>query len=318
QYKLSVQKTVAFSVERERILSFFESQGIWYLPMKGIILQNYYPEIGMRQMADNDFFFDIERRGDVRDYMVDHGYEAKTYGMGVHDTYVKKPFYNFEMHAYLYRESVNKAFDVYYNGAKEMLIKDEDNCYGFHFSDEDFYIHMITHIFKHYDHGGLGFRFLADVYVYLKRNEAKLDWEYIPRELDKLQIKEFEEKVRKLSQKLFSDKCVNLRDDPDYLTDEESLELSYYIKSGIYGTKEKAIRSKIRKLTGSEEKTAKGKAKYILRRLFPSMLYYKENYPFLYKYKIFIPFFWVFRTVRGLFVRRNQTKNEMKMLNRKI
>lgn len=316
-YKLSVQKTLAFTVEREKLFSFFESHGIWYMPMKGIIMQNYYPEIGMRQMGDNDIFFDIGRRREVKDHMVENGYDVRMYGVGVHDIYQKAPFYNFEMHAYLYRQSVNETFDKYYENAKERLVKDENNGYGYHFSDEDFYIHALTHIFKHYDHGGLGFRFLADVYVYLRKKEAELDWDYISRELDLLKIKEFEASVRGLSQKLFSDRCVNLRKDPDYLTESESAELSYYIRSGTYGTKDRAMQSNIRKLTGSEEMTAKSKAVYIFRRLFPNMLFYKENYPVLYKYKILIPFFTVYRLFKGAFLRFNQTKSELKLLNKK-
>lgn len=35
-----------------------EQRGIWYLPLKGIILKEFYPSVGMRQMSDNDILFD--------------------------------------------------------------------------------------------------------------------------------------------------------------------------------------------------------------------------------------------------------------------
>ena len=53
-----VRQTLLFAMEREKILSFFDRSGIWYAPMKGIILQNLYPQIGMRQIVDNDILFD--------------------------------------------------------------------------------------------------------------------------------------------------------------------------------------------------------------------------------------------------------------------
>lgn len=53
-----VRQTLLFAMEREKILSFFDRSGIWYAPMKDIILQNLYPQIGMRQIVDNDILFD--------------------------------------------------------------------------------------------------------------------------------------------------------------------------------------------------------------------------------------------------------------------
>ncbi len=316
-YKKQVQRTVYFSFEREKIIAFLESSGIWYLPMKGIILQNHYPQLGMRQMADNDIYFDISRRKDVKSFMSDSGYEVVAYGQGVHDTYQKQPFYNFEMHVYLYRESTNDTFYEYYKNVKERLVKDEGNSFGYHFSDEDFYIHTLTHIYKHYSHGGLGVRFLMDVFVYLQSKEATLDWDYISAELEKLKIFDFAQTVKSLSKKLFSNECICFRNKTELLSKEELQELEYYINSGIYGTKENAVNSSLKKLTGSEEKNAKGKFKYILSRLFPNMLYYKENYPFLYKTKIFIPFFVVYRIIVKGFSARKTASQEIKVLNKK-
>ena len=136
-YTLATRKILLFELEREKLISFMEREKIWYLPMKGIILQNYYPSIGMRQMADNDIFFDNTRRRDIKKYMVDNGFSVKTYGQGAHDVYLKKPVFNFEMHAYLYTESFNDLFFRYYQNAKDCLIKDDSNGYGYHLSKED-------------------------------------------------------------------------------------------------------------------------------------------------------------------------------------
>lgn len=314
-YALHTRRAFYFDLEREKILSFMESEGIWYLPLKGIIMQNYYPQIGMRQMADNDIHFDINHRKKLRDYMLANGYTAVSYGKGVHDTYTKPPFYNFEMHAYLYRESVNSIFDTYYKSVKDRIIKDESNSYGYHFSDEDFYIHTLTHIYKHYDRSGIGIRFLMDVYVYLKSKSDTLDWEYCSSELMKLGLEDFEKKVKTLSLSLFGDPSINLKNNITSLNEEEIKELEYFIVSGIYGTKKNAVNRDVEKITGEREKTFSVKIKYLFRRLFPSMLYYKENYPFLYKYKIFIPFFIVYRMIFKAFRSRKNVVSEMKFLN---
>ena len=53
-YNKAVRKNTMLDLEREDIFDAFEQHGIWYLPLKGSILKELYPEIGMREMADND------------------------------------------------------------------------------------------------------------------------------------------------------------------------------------------------------------------------------------------------------------------------
>ena len=47
--------------EREALLDFFEKSGIWYLPLKGAVLNGIYPQYGLRQFAKNDILFDAAR-----------------------------------------------------------------------------------------------------------------------------------------------------------------------------------------------------------------------------------------------------------------
>lgn len=52
---------------KERRYFLFEKAGIWYLPLKGVILKEMYPVYGIRQMADNDILFDFTYRKEVKD-----------------------------------------------------------------------------------------------------------------------------------------------------------------------------------------------------------------------------------------------------------
>lgn len=316
-YKNSVRRVFSFAIEREKLIRFMEQNGIWYMPMKGIVLQEYYPKFGMRQMVDNDILFDRSRRRDIRKYMVESGYDVCVYDFGVHDIYKKPPFFNFEMHAYLYRESVNDVFDRYYQNVFDMLVKDESNKYGYRFSPEDFYVHIITHIFKHYEHGGAGIKFLADVFVYLNAEEESLDFDYISAELEKLDISDFEKRVRALAKMLFSKECINLREKMDSLTDEQKADIEFFLSSGAYGTQKRALDEHYKRVVGSKEKTFMGKIKFLYCRLFPNMLYYKEYYGFAYKYKILIPFVWVYRTFKGIVFDTKRIISEIKLLNKK-
>lgn len=69
----AIRKVILFDAERAELLKFLEQNKIWYLPLKGIILKEYYPSVGMRQMSDNDILFDEKYADEIRDYMVSRG-----------------------------------------------------------------------------------------------------------------------------------------------------------------------------------------------------------------------------------------------------
>ena len=91
----AIRKSILLDTEYKKISGFLEENGIWHMPLKGRILQAFYPKKGMRQMADTDILFDKAYRESVRDYMKEQGYEVEIYGRGIHDSYLKEPFYNF-------------------------------------------------------------------------------------------------------------------------------------------------------------------------------------------------------------------------------
>ena len=54
----AIRKVILFDRERAEIFSYMDEQRIWHMPLKGVILKEFYPSIGMRQMSDNDILFD--------------------------------------------------------------------------------------------------------------------------------------------------------------------------------------------------------------------------------------------------------------------
>ena len=97
----AIRKNALFDIERQRILFEFEKAEIWYLPLKGIVLQEFYPRYGMRQMADNDILFDPARRNEVKEIMEKLGFKSNYFGGSNHDVYHKQPIINFEIYSIL-------------------------------------------------------------------------------------------------------------------------------------------------------------------------------------------------------------------------
>ena len=137
-------------MERQTIFSEFEQHGIWYLSLKGSILKDLYPENGMREMADNDVLYDSGKQKEVMQIMLENGYTAESVGKSHHDVYMKPPVLNFELHTALFGEYHSPNLYNYYLDTKCLMQKDEGNHYGYHFNDEDFYVFMTAHEWKHF------------------------------------------------------------------------------------------------------------------------------------------------------------------------
>lgn len=304
----SIRKTIMLDVERKKICDFLEENGIWHMPLKGVVLKEMYPQIGMREMADNDILYDSTYQDKLFQFMSENGYYAENVGKFHHDTYLKPPVLNFEMHTSLYNEIYDKRIAEYYSCIKDRLIKDSGKEFSYHFSDEDFYIYMIVHEYKHYKSGGTGLRSLLDTYIYLHEKSDSLNRKYISEELKKLGIEDFETKSRQLSMKLFSSSPIDKE-----LSNNEKKLLECYINSGTYGTMGQYVQNAFDDFC--ENSGSKSKLKYIWHRIFPPMTIYKVCFPFFYKHKILLPVGWVYRLIRGIFKKRNKVKCELKYLS---
>ena len=241
-------------------------------------------------MADNDILYDQTRQKDVVKIFRTLGYDTESIGKTHHDVFFREPLYNFEMHTSLVGKT--SAMYSYYADIKEKLLPVEGKSYEYRFSDEDFYIYMTAHAFKHYSGGGTGFRTLTDYYIYLKEKETSMDWAYIHAELAKLSMDDFEKQIHSTAMKYFAPQIA--------LNAEEKKMLRYMLGSGTYGNIDNWIDAQADRLN------AKNKSTYLFRRFFPSMEWWRNYYPSTAKYPFLIVPFFFYRLLRMVTVRRKR------------
>lgn len=266
------------------------------MPLKGIVLKDYYPEIGMRQMADNDFLIDKTRQSDIKDIMLSCGFKIEQYDKSKHDVYFKEPVCNFQMHISLFEIDPKEPLYCYFKDIDKRLVADRDSKFGRHFTNEDFYLYIKAHEYKHYSSSGTDLRNLVDTYVYISKFGDSLDRDYLASELTKLGISDYEKDSRELAMDLFNGKKLD--------EDEKKL-LDYYIFSGTYGNIENNVNNAISRNNGS-------KFKYLLNRVFIPMKTVEKQYPVFYKYKFLLPLLPMYRFVRK--GNQNRIKTELKTL----
>ena len=307
----AIRKNMLLDAERKAILHELEIQGIWYMPLKGSILKDWYPKPGMREMADNDILFDPSGREQVREIFQNRGYKTVSFGKLNDDEYEKPPIYNFEMHVSLFPGTYKELAEQYEN-VKERLLPVDGTAYQFAFTPEDFYVFVLAHAHKHYSHSGTGVRTLADIYVMDRHLGDIMDRDEVEQKLTQLGIAEYEQHSRVLAEKLFS--AVRPLAEIE-LTEDEKEMLLYYCDATTYGTVGNSVNNRLHELQeNSEDITLWTKLKYCGVRLFPGREFCKLYYPFVYRHPWTLPFFWVWRIMDKGITHRRKVKQELKAL----
>ena len=299
----AIRKVAAMDMDRAAFLDELEKKGIWHMPLKGAVMKDLYPRLGMRQMSDNDILLDPSRMAEAGAILERMGFACE-HRSSAHVVYNKAPVSSFELHHRLFGADQGHRIYRYYKDVKTRLIRDEGTRERYHFSDEDFYVYMVAHENKHYREGGTGLRSLLDTYVYCRQKGQDLDWTYIGEQTEELGIRDFEERIRSLALHLFGEES---------LTEDEESMLAYILSSGTYGTMQHKVSSKVEKFGGGRS----GKFRYVLSRVVLPMDTVRTVYPTFARVPVLLPFLPIWRLLRGLRSRRKKLAGEWKTLKDK-
>lgn len=259
------RNALLFAAERRALETYCEEAGIWYLPLKGTVLQTDYPRLGLREMVDNDILFDPAYRRQIHDWFVARGYRAEHYGVGPDDGYQKPPVFNFEMHTALFERERFPQWAAYFDGALRRLLPREGTRMGRCFTGEDFFLYLLAHMYKHYAGGGTGLRSLVDVYVFRQAHGQALDPARLQEGLAQLGLEDFARRTCRLADRVLGGTGP--------LAPGDRQALGYYLTSGTHGTRGHRMQNELRALAGADRPvTNTTRARYFWHRLFPDRL----------------------------------------------
>lgn len=298
----ALRKAVIQDSDCREISARLEDAGIWHMPLKGIVITDYYPAFGLREMSDVDIAFDSSRANDVRKIMIGLGFVIEDFCNHTHDAYHRLPVSNVEMHRGLMETWLNPAMGDYYFNVRDKMILDDGKKYTYHFGTEDFYLYITAHTYKHYSEGGTGLRSLLDCYVYMKRFADSMDWEYISREAGKMNLADFERDFRDLALYVFGD---------DKSGDINREMLGYIISSGTYGH----IDTETKHITGGM--FGGSKLRYLLAKVFIPFSRLKYINPYVYSHKYLYPAYVMRRLWRAATVSRKNVIARLRSIIRR-
>ncbi len=281
-------RTIAMKSELEAIEKELENNQVKFMLLKGSVLRDYYPQSKMRQMSDIDILFDEAKRDIVADIMQSRGF-AVTNNSDNSDDYFKAPFYTFEFHRNLFFKGADFCPDL--GNVWDKAVADDNKSFLYHMDLNDMYIYNICHMYKHFIKSCCGIRFLIDNYLFLKKENDKLDWAYIEKRFGEIGILDFEQQTRALAFHIF---------DENTITDEDAGQLYLYTSFGVYGD---SNGSAVQNYSRMKEDNSKAAADigFIFKRLFPDKKIMVKYYPYLQKRPYLIGFAYIHRLFKGLF-----------------
>ena len=253
--KENTQKQELLKIERE-----FEVKKIKSISLKGFEIKKLYPKSDMRGMSDLDILISKTDKEYVDKIMRKLNYIKQDYESEREIPYKKKPLMNVEIHTSLFGKD-SKYYD-YFKKLSNMEKIEKLGKYKYCFTSEDSFIYNFIHLVLHFTSRGIGIRYIIDQWLYLQKRED-LDWEYIHKELIKLNVYDFYKNIIKLGKVWF-----------EGINSEEKIELlgRYILNSGLYGNMDNY---------GVKKLSENGRIKSIFLLLFPNREFMEEKFPIL-------------------------------------
>lgn len=279
--------------ELGRIQDAFEQQGIWNMPLKGCTTRQLYPLPDMRTMNDLDILCKPSQQRQIRKIMSQLGYADFQEGRK-HDVYSKKPYIRIEMH----REMVpaRSPFSKYYRDIWNRCMPMSGCRYNCQLSATDAFVYNLVHLAEHLEEGGVGIRFITDVYAF--DNSPTVDREQLHSTLESLGLWQLYCNVSALAQQWFSLNPPTLEQSQAQLIERFG---HFVLAGGLFGSAE----------TGSALAVQKeGRVRYFLKACFPGYREMCSMYSWLEKWPFLLPWSWFLRGVRSLLYRRKSIKKQ--------
>ena len=272
-----------------------EEAKILYIPLKGSVLRDYYPEPWMRTSCDADILVKEEILDTATALLVEKlGYRAGS--KSDHDISLYAPS---GVHLELHYDTIQERYEV--NGCREVLAaiwdhaapQEQDSCHLW-LTDEMFYFYHMAHMAKHFEVGGCGVRAFLDIWI--MNHRMSFNKEKRNALLKEGGLLQFAQAAESVSEVWFSNKKPSEKD---------IVVSDYILRASLYG--DKANRAALGQAKNG------GRLKYLLtQRVFMPYDYLKDEYPILKEKKWLTPAYQVVRWLRML--RRGGLGNTVKEL----
>ena len=162
---MAIYRCEHLKYEYENLCGILEREQIPFLPLKGSVIRDYYPEGWMRTSCDMDILVHQEDLEKAKSILInEHGYTYQKEGS--HEIVLFSPNkVVVELHHSLIEEGrANNSSEVLKDVWGSLVVRDGFN-YWYEMPEELFYLYHIAHMAKHFMNGGCGIKPFIDLWV---------------------------------------------------------------------------------------------------------------------------------------------------------
>lgn len=217
--------------------------GVPHIFLKGVCLKKDYPVPALRTMCDIDILVHTEDYGKIAEIAKSMGGVAG-HSDGNHRNYRFYGTVEVEFHPNLLHHSAPVAAQI--NPGWQYARKDCTTC-AMELTEEGFYLNTLCHMADHFVRGGVGVRFVLDIWVCRNLRKPQPDRAFVEEELDRFGLLEFTRNLEALAE------CWFGAGDTNALLEELG---EYIITSGSHGLSERAMLNAITLSPGGSRQSA--------------------------------------------------------------
>ncbi len=277
-----------------KICEALEKAGIPFIPLKGSVLRDYYPEPWLRTSCDIDVLVSAKNLDKAVAFLVDNLNYTKG-KRGSHDVSLFSPRgICLELHFILVEKMCANAAETILKDIWDFVKCKNGYKYWYEMPDDMFYFYHIAHMAKHIKVGGCGIRPFIDLFIL--DNMENVDVKKRDVLLAEGGLLKFANTARQLSRTWIDEEDLN----PVTQKLEE-----YIMNGGVFGSLENSV--KVQRVKKG------GKFRFFMSRAIIPKEKLEKIYPILKKHRWLLPIMHIVRwgkiSIRGI---SNRTKEELK------
>ncbi len=222
QLLLAVHRAQRLQLMQDKIAAVLSETGISFVPLKGAVLRDLYPEPWQRSSCDIDILV-YEKDIDAAVTVLSEKLGFEKQGRNYHDiSLFSKSGIHLELHFSLQENMEN--IDALLLKAWHYTIDADQTC-SKRFTNEYLMFHILAHLYYHFLNGGCGVRPFIDLWIL--QNKLSFDDKLLRQMCETCKILVFYQHIRVMTDVWFGDETKD-----DVLTTLES----FVLKGGSFGT----------------------------------------------------------------------------------
>lgn len=280
-YMQAIYRDAQLDHVKQQLQEKLLEQNISHIFLKGSVLKHSYPIPALRTMCDMDVLVHTEDYGKIAEIAKTMGGEMG-HSDGNHRNYHFQGGVAVEFHPNLLHHETPVGTQI--NPGWQYAKKDNATC-AMELTEEGFYLNTICHLANHFVSGGVGVRFILDVWVNRHLRKPEPDWQWVEKELESFGLLDFTKKIEALSELWFGE------GETDAVLEELG---EYILTSGLHGTTSRAILNAVSLSPGGNQRSA------LLGKMFYSREEMEDRFPWVKGKPILLPVAWCVRAFRAV------------------